>query len=501
MTLTSRADPLTLFKVSTSAGRIRAGHDRAGLYDRIHTALAAVINAVPAATAGLLNTLSSTFPFIEDSKRAHITYVRNLLRLADNFPEIRSSILELIIDRSLNIDVQLQVDVENLEEDIGDLIEHEEGRKLDDRFHHAGDESDAESDSDDDSEDIDTEELRIKKLKLFVEKLDAMLDLCFKYCDDALKKPSSAEAQSAFDLLISQFRNAILRTYRSRHTQFLLFHFAQSSSDLATRFTDSCLEILTDKNRSDVLRVSAAAYIASFIARGARIETETVVYAFESLASFLDNSRKLLEPACRVPELRKYGPYYAAVQAIVYIFCFRWRDLLNDLEDCADEEDDELMDGRELTWAPGIKEAFTKNFNCKLNPLKVCAPEIIEEFARLARQLQFLYIYPILEANKRLRLTVHSTLSYTTNVSRETALTGLHGERYHQLDAYFPFDPFHLPISKKWIAGEFNEWKGVSDHSVTGGAEQQDSDVYDGEELIEQDDLLDAGIATPDDDA
>lgn len=435
-----------------------------------------------------------------------MAYVRSLLSLANGFPELKGHILELITDRIVGIDVQVQIDVEDLEEDIGVVIDHTKAPL------HQGDsqqtieeedDSDAGSEFDEDSEDLDPEEVRAKELKSSVEKLDAILDLCFDYCTNAFRKRTSSDAQSIFNLLITQFRTTILRTYRSRHTQFLLFHFAQSSPDFTTQFTDSCLQVLTDKSRSDVLKVSSAAYIASFVARGAHIDTETVVYAFDSLANYLDSSRKLLEPVCRKPELRKYSPYYAAVQALVYIFCFRWRDLLSDPEEHAEEDDYDLMDGRELTWAVGIKEAFTKNFDSILNPLKVSAPEMIEEFARLAHRLKFLYIYPILEANKKLRLAVQSDMSGSAGVFRETALTSLNGERHHQLDAYFPFDPFHLPVSKRWIAGEYNEWKGVPDFPTSPGVqeygirEDSESDV---DEETDDDEALEVGTATPEDD-
>ena len=33
------------------------------------------------------------------------------------------------------------------------------------------------------------------------------------------------------------------------------------------------------------------------------------------------------------------------------------------------------------------------------------------------------------------------------------------GDAHHQLEPYFPFDPYHLPISKRWVEGDYNEWK------------------------------------------
>ena len=115
----------------------------------------------------------------------------------------------------------------------------------------------------------------------------------------------------------------------------------------------------------------------------------------------------------------------------------------------------------------------------KLNPLKICAPPIVQQFARMSHHLRFMYVNSLIETNKRVRVARAVAVG-----SRETALSMKRGDEGHLLDAYFPFDPYHLPISKHWIAGDYVEWPGVP------GEMEEDSDS-DMEGDLDEYDLLD----------
>jgi RNA polymerase I-specific transcription initiation factor RRN3 len=132
-----------------------------------------------------------------------------------------------------------------------------------------------------------------------------------------------------------------------------------------------------------------------------------------------------------------------------------------DTEDFSAE--DIIAEGNDLQWLPGMKEIMTRNMHCRLNPLKVCSQEIVGEFAKIAHHLRFLYVFSVLESNKRVRLG--QTFSYYGSGGpidigrRETAWDRQKGDSHHQLEAYFPFDPYHLPKSKRWVENDYNEWE------------------------------------------
>ena len=91
--------------------------------------------------------------------------------------------------------------------------------------------------------------------------------------------------------------------------------------------------------------------------------------------------------------------YYALAQAVLYIFCFRWRDLVTGAgtDDAGGEDlnvDDALAEDHELVFLPGIKETIHNNIYSRLNPLKVCSPEIVGEFAKNCQPLAVLIRLP-----------------------------------------------------------------------------------------------------------
>ncbi|OCK77424.1 RNA polymerase I-specific transcription initiation factor RRN3 [Lepidopterella palustris CBS 459.81] len=452
---------------------------RPQLQSRVHQCLRYLLRLIPSASSTLSPILCSAFPFSTDTAKVHIDYIQNILKLIEYSPELKGTVIALIMERLVKIDVQIQIDMDDLEEDIEDSLV-QDGRAK--RIEQVEDEDEADDDSDDESvsseESLPDEERHLKELKESVRKMDSILDLLFNYYHPIFAQGNTYDISDAFDQLLSQFSSIILPTYRSRHTQFLLFHFGQSSPSLIDRFAGVCANIAFKPEHPHLIRLASAAYLASFIARGAHISAEVVRQVFSLLGTQLDKLRQTNEYKCTGPDLRRFGSYYAIAQALLYIFCFRWRDLIVGSDNDYDVlNDDELLyEGHDLLWVPDIKEVLTRNIYSKFNPLKICAPTIVLQFARIAHHLRFLYVFPLLETNKRLRLA-RSLGSYG---ERETALSKKKGEEGFQLDAYFPFDPYHLPRSKRWIEGDYVEWKsipGLDDgREEEEGSEEEDSD-------------------------
>ena len=56
----------------------------------------------------------------------------------------------------------------------------------------------------------------------------------------------------------------------------------------------------------------------------------------------------------------------------------------------------------------------------------------------------------------------------------------------HQLDAYFPFDPYHLPLSKRWIEDDYVEWRGVPGlHDDKRGESESEDEDEDEEDMVD----------------
>ncbi|KAF1912649.1 RNA polymerase I-specific transcription initiation factor RRN3 [Ampelomyces quisqualis] len=438
---------------------------------RVHECLRSILRHNSMASTFLAPSLASTFPYPDDDAKTHVQYIRNVLKVSEYCPELKGQIFSLVTDKLVKIDVQIQVDMEELEDDI-------EERLVGDAINEAEDD-DSDNESASSEESLDPEEQRLKDIRQAVSKLDTIMDLLFKYYDTIFAQ-DRFEADELFESLLAQFASTILPTYRSRHTQFLLFHFSQTSAVRTEQFAGACSHVAFDQHRPHVLRVTAAAYLGSFIARGAHVSPDTVRAVFDLLCHHLEIQRATHESGCKSPDLRRYGTYYAISQALLYLFCFRWRDLIVTPDGLPPTDQDIVYQEGDFKWYNSTQEIIRRNIFSKLNPLKICAPTIVTQFARMAHHLRFLYVYPLIETNKRVRLARSLASGYLDGVGgRETALNAKKGENAFLLDAYFPFDPYVLPKSKKWLERDYNSWKPVPGMPVE---KEEDGDEDEDEE-------------------
>jgi RNA polymerase I-specific transcription initiation factor RRN3 len=96
-----------------------------------------------------------------------------------------------------------------------------------------------------------------------------------------------------------------------------------------------------------------------------------------------------------------------------------------------------------------------------LKPLKCCSPVIVEEFARLSHHLRLIYIYPQIEKNKSIQLSQFFTGTYATGGALRDSGCDTDEEKWTHLEPYFPFDPFQLKGSKRWLdlSNTYMPWK------------------------------------------
>lgn len=465
---------------------------------RVHFALKYLLRLFPSAPGTLSPILKRNFPFIDSNTKTHMTYVHNLIRILEYAPELKSDILALITEKLVALDVQTMADMGVGENDITEAIEFavdSGGPDVD------SDSENSNSDSDSDSDDDQLADPRGRKLDRCQENVwtqDAILDLLFELYTPYFEDPESTAAVAMFDTLLSHFRNIILPTYRSRHTQFLLFHFAQKSEHLVDTFAGECVDLAFKSGRPAVLKQSAASFLASFVARGKHVQPHVVRDVFHYIGVNLDIIRAENELSCRGPDLQRYGTFYATTQALLYIFCFRWRDLIipsgglqydaegNEIVVEHDEEEiaEQLGDGT-LMWRHGVKDLLHRTINSKLNPLKICAPNIVREFARTAHSLQFMSVWTLIELNKKIRLSQYGAGNVET---LRDAMCGQgkdqkKAEAWYQLDEYFPFDPYVLPRSARWVVDDYLGYK-----EVPGAVELEDTSEEEDDEDDEDED-------------
>jgi RNA polymerase I-specific transcription initiation factor RRN3 len=349
--------------------------DRNTIYDRVHYALQYILELVPtAATSTLFPQLVAEFPHKSERKLEHTLYLANLLRVVEYVPALRNKLLSVITDRVIKIDIEIQVDLDELEDDEGEELEAElTGAALDDKDITTIDDDHEEDDGSTDDDDDDTTQDSVKNLKETVDKLDCMLDLLFNYYSSSFpevdKDPNnlSASTINTFEMIHGFFNTTIMPTYRSRYTQFLLFWAAQKAPRFSDHFCVSMVERALDNTRPVGTRQAAAAYIASYVARAKLMPTKDVRAVVRILCRWLGEFVDVRSVDCNGPDVNKFRLFYAVVQAVMYIFCFRWRELR---EECEDE-----WGVVEASWTAGL-DVMQKVITSRFNPLKVPPPPL-----------------------------------------------------------------------------------------------------------------------------
>ncbi|KAF8477454.1 RNA polymerase I-specific transcription initiation factor RRN3-domain-containing protein [Kalaharituber pfeilii] len=429
------------------------------IYDRTHAVLEYIMELVPtAAHSTLFPALVAEFPNKAEKRLAQTTYLSNLLRVVEYAPALRSKVLAMVIERIIKIDIEIQADIEDLPEDEGDDLK----RELDNAEEEDG-ESDTSSDSADYDEDIG--QTSVQRIKETVDKLDSMLEIMFEFFSHFLptqiqpEELPTTESQTIFENLLESFDKTILPTYQSRYTQFVMFWAVQKSPKFIDIFLGELIGCAVDNNKSQVLRQAAAAYVASFVARAKMMDKASVRAVVTVLCNWMQLYLVKREGDCSGPDIGKFGAFYSVFQAVMYIFCFRWKDLRQEQGE---------------RWIPPLL-VMQRAIVSKFNPLKVCSPGVVTEFARISNFLNFLYCFTIIEKNQR-SLLGHSSSHSTQPGSFVRSQPGRIA-----LEAYFPFDPYNLRRSKKWVESYYVEWERIP-------GLDPDSDEEDGDDDDDDDD-------------
>jgi RNA polymerase I-specific transcription initiation factor RRN3 len=77
-----------------------------------------------------------------------------------------------------------------------------------------------------------------------------------------------------------------------------------------------------------VLRVSATVYLGSFLARARFLPLASLKTCLRLVNRFMRSYAESFEDVRTRVNVDKYAVFYGAVQAIIYVFCFRWRELM-----------------------------------------------------------------------------------------------------------------------------------------------------------------------------
>ncbi|TPX36714.1 hypothetical protein SmJEL517_g01262 [Synchytrium microbalum] len=524
----------------------RKGHIPAS---RAHSCLRHVLALIPTGPSFLAPIVSSSFPHKAMSVTDHYHYLDGILKMVAYAPMLREHVLALAVDRAIQIDVEIQTGIDELEEEnaFSDAVFEELfGPPMPSDGTHVGrtsnslsistkdnnamavEQDDNDEASDDDDDDDETAQPLVISIRDTIQKLDAVLHLLFAYISSTVSSSTSPSspftpsfsASSAspsvnnkksplaqlFPSMLDIFERLLLPTYRSRYTQFIWFYACSLDSSLPETFLACLVQRAFDESASPATRVSAAAYIGSFLARAQYLNISLVKTCISLLNDWACKYSHAVDLASTPTVVgaegsRKHLVFYGVCQSIMYTFCFRWKEFMESTSGNDDDETDRggvIYRHRLPPQLAGFDQVLRST---RLNPLKFCASPIVKEFATLTSELEIIFLFTILESNRRVQSN-SPPMTPTTPTASNYGNNNVKPDNYNSpiprllataspanspstkalssiptdvLDTFFPFDPFHLPKSKKFVSNVYNEWQGRDDDA---GSEEEEEEDY-----------------------
>ncbi|KAK4790532.1 hypothetical protein SAY86_017836 [Trapa natans] len=381
---------------------------------RVHYAIESISRLVPLAPMILLTLVVQRMPRQNDNEDVLLMYVENMFRLERGSigQLVGSTMLVAVVDRMIDLDLDIAWE-DILQDDAGKGIFQMELDEIDDEIEYDGNEPLG-------------AHLNRKGLigNAVAEKLDSLLSITFEHLESC---KAQGRLNEVFETLLNSFRSTVLTAYKSKFAQFVMFYAcALDPEDCGVRFARTLVDIFTCNDYPPITRMSAVAYLASYLARGKFVSTNFVVAILRRLIDWCMDYCETQNGDIN-PEL--HCPFYSGCQqAIMYVLCFRMRSLVH------------------VPWLKSQLslmplESILKH---RLDPLRVCLPSVVEEFLRQAKAAHL--------------FTVSKTFVFNSLLESEPSRTFGGLER---LDMFFPFDPCLLKKSDRYVHPNYIFWSMV----------------------------------------
>jgi RNA polymerase I-specific transcription initiation factor RRN3 len=385
--------------------------------ERQHLLLHTLLELIPTLPSTLMPILSRGFPAKRAPRADHVVYMTNALKVVEYCPAVAAEVWRQVVDRAIKMDLDIQTEIDELEDEEGGLDEaifgFDASEAFDKQLKDGDENSDSEGEddapldldnlSDEDEPDLDDEgeatvtgagstglnPEAIARIKEMAAKLDAVLKVIFDHLERT-RSPRSASSSSFISsesellprhyddaalsqTLLSLFDAQLLPTFSTHHVQFLLFYH----SSVSPMFTDAFIGLLLNHALFDamtpvVTKVAAVSYVASFVSRAKHVGKEEVRRVMGLLSGWCED---WLDGVVGGPT-RNAAVFYAVVQASLYLFCFRWKDFLEEEEEEYDAEAGISIDlglgggAGARRWTREL-DGIRRTVGSSMNPLKV----------------------------------------------------------------------------------------------------------------------------------
>lgn len=385
-------------------------------FTNIHFVINTLLEIIPMTQALLINSLDNHFPYLKKSPHVHEVYVHNLLCILDYKPKLRPEIFRLLFSKLIILDVNSpREEIQQADMDDEEVFQMDDGNDNPNKMKHS-----------------------------VAYALDLSLDKVMNYFVMESYNIETAEliwekAKDLYQDMLNIFNHIILPTYNTHHTQFVMFALCSMKPALAEGFLNYLWKKVVSPEVAPVLRMSAVMYIASLISRASYIPLTMLKGTLQQMAEWIHSYIANQDGNEYINgDIRVHSVFYSVCQGLFYVIAFRQNDLVSTRKNISFLESLNL--GKMVT--------------SKLNPLRVCQPAVVQNFASVTRTYQLAYCYPVIEHNSRNVLpTVYQDEK------------GCFVSHNNVLDAFFPFDPYVLKSSGQKIIPFYLNYKKPEKHA------------------------------------
>lgn len=484
---------------------------------RIHAAMATILRLCPKARTELFPIMAASTPFRLKTDAELLWYYRQCLHVLKYLPSVRGQVLELVIDRCLELDVEIKIT--NVGEALLDAsTENDDG---DEDSPNSFELDLNENDKRKKDASIKSEDFTVDKM---AEKLDSLMLILFEHIEESIS--SGVSANEMFHILLQVFESSIIITHKSKFVQFLILHVCgleakaesqlESGNVLYREFAAKLIDIVLDPYRATVTRQTGACYLASFISRANYVCAETVSESADALLRWAEAYIQCVGGSIQIraadsrEQSRLHSLFYTVCQAAFYIMCFRGVEAIKFCQSGNLKGDAARMDLGPDRW--------TNICTHPLLPLRICLESVRLEFLRISKMFALMddqVLDRLLEDDrhqsgsehqrKKKRISLIST-AVTLEKERKRGGVGGLGRGTNPLDSFFPFDPYLLRQSHGHIEPFYIHWEGGAseDDVIIDDDDDEAANSIDREEEMDEevddDDDSDADSAEVDDD-
>uniref|UniRef100_M4CMF8 RNA polymerase I-specific transcription initiation factor RRN3 n=1 Tax=Brassica campestris TaxID=3711 RepID=M4CMF8_BRACM len=398
----------------------------------VHEALLKICILFPRAPSRILDML----PKINKKGQVVEIFVENLLKLENSLmgQDDGSKIFMMVMERLRDMDLEIDWDGIPQDDSSRGLFDMELEDAVEDNTMKEGDEFQVGSLTSDGN--------------VIFESLDKLMVLSFDHLESC---KLAGRLDQVFEKLFEAFEHYIMDIHKTKVSQFLMFYACSlDPENCGVKFAIKLMDIFLFSNKLPTRqvspshskvknyliltnlvcgfvssfflnnRMSAMAYLASYLARGKFLH---VSYVASILKRLVDECADHCRTCSDDINSKAHQIFYSGCQAIMYVLCFRMRSIL-----AVPRFRSELIPLESILMH-------------KLNPLKECLPWVVAEFLKQAKAGGLFVVSDSFIFDKLLE----------SELSRGSK----------RLDAFFPFDPCLLKSSNSFISGNFIYWSMV----------------------------------------